>query len=76
MESEKIEKSEIKTRRTFLKKLVYSAPLLVEMGQFVKPTHAHADGTGGPEGPPGGFLNMSPKKVKRIKRQKPQKPQK
>jgi hypothetical protein len=41
------------TRRKFLKKAAYSAPALMAMGQLVKPTEIHADGTGGPDGSPG-----------------------
>lgn len=43
------------SRRSFLKKSAYSAPVLMAMGQLAKPTLTHADGTGGPEGPPGGW---------------------
>jgi len=31
------------TRRKFLKKAVYSAPVLIALGQMVKPTDVHAD---------------------------------
>lgn len=31
------------SRRTFLKKAAYSAPVLVGMGQLIKPTSLHAD---------------------------------
>ncbi len=47
------------SRRNFLKKSVYSAPILIALGQFIKPTSVYADGTGGPDGPPGGFSPMS-----------------
>ncbi len=43
------------SRRSFLKRSAYSAPVLIAMGQLAKPTLTHADGTGGPEGPPGGW---------------------
>lgn len=43
------------SRRSFLKRSAYSAPVLMVMGQLAKPTLTHADGTGGPEGPPGGW---------------------
>jgi hypothetical protein len=43
------------SRRGFLKKAAYSAPVLMLMGQLVKPVDVHADGTGGPEGPPNGW---------------------
>ncbi|MCF6205424.1 MAG: hypothetical protein L3J47_00830 [Sulfurovum sp.] len=39
-------------RRDFLKKVAYSAPVLIVMGQLAKPEKVHADGTGGPGGPP------------------------
>ena len=42
-----------KTRRAFLKKAAYSAPSLIALGELLKPKTLHADGTGGPEGPPG-----------------------
>jgi len=43
-------------RRTFLKKAVYTAPVLLALGQLAKPTKALAD-SGDPSGPPdwGGF---------------------
>ena len=41
-----------KERRDFLKKATYSAPVLVALGQFAKPTKVHAD-SGEPSGPPG-----------------------
>ena len=47
------------SRRSFLKKAAYSAPVLMVMGQLAKPTFAKADGVGstanGPAGPPGGW---------------------
>ncbi len=46
--------NEASTRRTFLKKAVYSAPVLIALGQLAKPTKAQAD-SGGPSGPPGGW---------------------
>jgi len=57
---ETIEKNEIleipSKRREFLKKAVYSAPVLLVLGQLAKPTKAQAD-SGDPSGPPdwGGF---------------------
>lgn len=39
---EKVEGSE---RRTFIKKAFYSTPVLVGLGQMVKPSSAHADST-------------------------------
>lgn len=39
------------SRRTFLKKAAYSAPVLVGMGQLVKPTDGYADSIIDP--PPG-----------------------
>ena len=46
------EKQKTASRRGFLKKAAWSAPVLIGMGQLAKPTLAHADGTGGPGGPP------------------------
>ncbi len=43
------------SRRSFLKRSAYSAPVLIAMGQLAKPTLTHADSTGGPKGPPGGW---------------------
>lgn len=54
----KKEKTEI-SRRSFLKRSAYSAPVLMAMGQLAKPTLSHADGVGstanGPSGPPTGW---------------------
>jgi hypothetical protein len=46
----------IENRRKFLKKAVYSAPVILVLGQLVKPTKVRAD-SGAPSGPPdwGGF---------------------
>ena len=41
------------SRRSFLKRSAYTAPVLMAMGQLAKPTSLHADGTGGPPPPPG-----------------------
>ena len=51
-------KSNIK-RREFLKKTVYSAPVLFALGQLVQPSSANADFSGGPEGPPDDFFDFS-----------------
>ncbi len=56
-----------KDRRKFLKK-VYKAPALILLGQFVKPVYA--DGTGGPEGPPGDFFLMTGSSNKRKRPQR------
>jgi len=50
------ENKETNKRRKFLKKAVYSAPVLLALGQLAKPTKARAD-SGDPSGPPnwGGF---------------------
>jgi len=48
------------TRRVFIKKIGYSAPVLIALGQLTKPISAIADNTGGPVGPPGGFLTAKP----------------
>ncbi len=45
-------KTEI-SRRSFLKRSAYSAPVLMAMGQLAKPTLGHADGSHGPAGNPG-----------------------
>ena len=51
-------KTEI-SRRSFLKRTAYSAPVLMAMGQLAKPTSVSADGVGstanGPSGPPTGW---------------------
>ena len=39
------------SRRQFLKKAVYSAPVLMAMGQLLKPTHLQADSTVPPPPP-------------------------
>ncbi|MDQ7083751.1 MAG: hypothetical protein Q9M36_01955 [Sulfurovum sp.] len=39
------------TRRKFLKKALYSAPILVSLGQLAKPTSLKADGSQ-PDAPP------------------------
>jgi len=51
---EKQKESKI-SRRGFLKRTAYHAPVLIAMGQLVKPENAHADQSGGAEGPPGGW---------------------
>jgi len=53
---EKEEEHGVSNRRGFLKKAVYSAPVVLVLGQLVKPTKARAD-SGDPSGPPdwGGF---------------------
>lgn len=47
------------SRRNFLKKSAYSAPVLVALGELVKPKVVHADSTGGPFGPPSDWLPWS-----------------
>ena len=42
------------SRRDLFKKVAWSAPVLTVMGQLLKPEKLHADGTRGPDGPPGG----------------------
>ncbi len=44
------------SRRGFLKKAAYTAPVFVPLGHLALPESAYADGSGGPPGPPGGFL--------------------
>lgn len=48
--TDKTDKSE---RRKFLKKTFYSAPVIITMGQLVKPKTANADFSGGQCGDPG-----------------------
>ncbi|HIQ28829.1 MAG TPA: hypothetical protein EYH42_10095 [Sulfurovum sp.] len=45
-------KDQVSSRRTFLKKAVYSAPVLMAMGQLAKPTNVQADGSVPPPPPP------------------------
>ena len=45
------------TRRKFLKKAAYSAPVLMAMGQLVKPVDAQADGTQSSDSSPDGHPN-------------------
>ena len=47
------------TRRKFLKKAAYSAPVLMAMGQLVKPEKASADFSS-PDGPPDDGWNPGP----------------
>ena len=42
-------------RRKFLKKMMYSAPTLLVLGELAKPGKIHADFSGDPAGPPGGW---------------------
>ena len=49
-------------RREFLKKTVYSAPVLFTLGQLIQPSSTHADFSGGPEGPPDDFFSFSANK--------------
>ncbi len=44
-----------KSRRNFLKKSLYTAPVLMALGQFTTPPSLHADAPSGPLGPPGGW---------------------
>ena len=48
------------TRRKFLKKAVYSAPALISLGELTLPKTAHADYSGGPDGPPIDFFSPAP----------------
>ncbi len=45
------------SRRGFLKKAAYTAPVFVSLGHLALPESAYADGSGGPPGPPGDFLS-------------------
>ncbi len=50
--------SSLQSRRSFLQKAVYHAPVLYALGSIVNPTEIVADASGGPAGPPGnGFWN-------------------
>ncbi len=49
--------NQIQSRRGFLKKTVYHAPVLYTLGSLLKPTTVHADTSGGPPGPPGGLFS-------------------
>lgn len=42
----------LNSRRNFIKKAAYTAPTLIALGYLTKPDMIHADGTGGPDGPP------------------------
>jgi hypothetical protein len=44
----------IENRRSFLKKALYQTPVLYCLGSLSLTEGLHADGTGGPSGPPGG----------------------
>ena len=59
---------EISNRRVFLKKAVYHTPVLYVLGTLMKPVSAYADHTGGPDGPPGGFLSTSSSSKKSSKK--------
>jgi len=56
LKKDKSVQSKAVNRRRFLKKAAYSAPVLVSLGNLLLPQSAYADGSGGPPGPPGGFL--------------------
>ncbi len=57
--------SQTQSRRGFLKKTVYHAPVLYTLGSLLKPTTVHADTSGGPPGPPGGlFSSQSSRSIK------------
>ncbi len=59
MKNIKKDKKDIPTdRRKFLKKAIYSAPVIVSLGALIKPISAKADGTGGPSGPPDFFKRI------------------
>jgi len=51
-------KKNCNSRREFLKKTAYSAPLLFTLGQLTQPANLHADFSGGPEGPPDDFFDF------------------
>jgi len=66
-ESNTFEK-ELSQRRNFLKKAVYHAPILYSLGRLLKPVSAYADDSGGPDGPPDGFLSTSSSSKKSSKK--------
>ncbi len=49
---EKSSDEQTASRRTFMKKVAYTAPTLITLGYLSKAELIHADGTGGPDGPP------------------------
>ena len=49
-----------KERRAFMKKVAYTAPKLIVLGYLAQSDKAHADGSGGPDGPPGGIGGWTP----------------
>ncbi len=57
MSTEK-DNNQVESRRGFLKKTVYHAPVLYALGSLLKPTTIHADTSGGPPGPPGGLFSL------------------
>ncbi len=57
IEDKSKKRSEEKSRRTFIKKVVYAAPTLISLGHLTHPTSAEAafnGPPGGPSGNPGG----------------------
>lgn len=48
------------SRRNFLKRSAYSAPVLIAMGQLAKPMKAQADGAGSVPPHPNAPLNPNP----------------
>ena len=55
-------------RRNFLKKTAYHAPVFYMLGKLVKPVSVYADDSGGPDGPPDGFLSTSSSRKKSSKK--------
>ena len=51
----KEDKHQENSRRKFIKKVAYTAPKLIVLGYLSKADVVHADGTGGPDGPPDGW---------------------
>ena len=61
----------VNSRRCFIKKALYKTPVLFVLGSFTRGVSLFADASGGPSGPPGGFLTNKPfKKKKKIKKLK------
>jgi hypothetical protein len=59
-----------RSRRNFLKKTVYKAPVLMLLGTLKRPKNARADHSGGPPGPPGDW-NINGAEVKRNRSSSP-----
>jgi len=63
-------KQVLKSRRKFIKKAIYKAPVLFLLGSMSKGVVLYADASGGPSGPPGGFIGGGSSKKAPRKRLK------